>query len=63
VLEREAEAQRKADEARAADQEHRGRIMGAAKQAVMGHGVGETTARAIVLAIAAGEVPAVSIRF
>lgn len=59
----EAEAQRKADEARAADREHRGRIMATAKQAIMGHGVGEATAKAIVLAIAAGEVPAVSIRF
>ena len=58
-----AEAQRKADEARAADQEHRAKIMGAAKQAIMGHGVGEQTARAIVLAIAAGDVPAVSIKF
>ncbi|MET3527257.1 hypothetical protein ABID41_002375 [Phenylobacterium koreense] len=37
--------------------------MAAAKQAIMGHGVGETAARAIVLAIAAGEVPAVSIQF
>ncbi len=59
----ETEAQRKADEARAADREHRGRILAAAKQAIMGHGVGEATAKAIVLAIAAGEVPAVSIRF
>ncbi|MEC7798104.1 MAG: hypothetical protein VX755_12385 [Pseudomonadota bacterium] len=58
-----AEAQRKADEARAADLEHRSKIMGAAKQAIMGHGVGEQTARAIVLAIAAGDVPNVSIRF
>lgn len=52
-----------ADAKRAADQEHRGKIMGAAKQAIMGHGVGEQTARAIVLAIAAGDVPAVSIKF
>lgn len=58
-----AEAQRKADEARAADREHRGKVMAAAKQAIMGHGVGESTAKAIVLAIAAGEVPAVSIKF
>lgn len=58
-----AETQRKADEARAADQEHRAKIMGAAKLAIMGHGVGEQTARAIVLAIAAGDVPAVSIKF
>lgn len=50
-------------ERRAADIAHRGKIMGAAKQAIMGHGVGEATAKAIVLAIAAGEVPNVSIRF
>lgn len=49
--------------ARAADIEHRSKVMGAAKQAVMGHGVGESTARAIVLAIAAGDVPNVSIKF
>jgi len=48
---------------RAADVAHRGKIMGAAKQAIMGHGVGEATAKAIVLAIAAGEVPAVTIQF
>lgn len=58
-----AEAQRKADEARAADREHRGKVMATAKQAIMGHGVGEVTAKAIVLAIAAGDVPNVSIRF
>lgn len=58
-----AEARRKADEARAADREHRGKVMAAAKQAIIGHGVGEATAKAIVLAIAAGEVPAVSIHF
>ncbi|MGI4818674.1 MAG: hypothetical protein ACRYFE_09140 [Janthinobacterium lividum] len=49
--------------ARATDIEHRSKIMGAAKQAVMGHGVGESTARAIILAIAAGDVPNVSIKF
>ncbi|MGU3457268.1 hypothetical protein ACLBV5_13250 [Brevundimonas sp. M1A4_2e] len=49
--------------ARAADIEHRSKIMGTAKQAIMGHGVGEQTARAIVLAIAAGDVPNVSIKF
>lgn len=49
--------------ARAADIEHRSKIMGTAKQAIMGHGVGEQTARAIVLAIAAGDVPNVSMRF
>lgn len=62
---REAAEKAAADAAakRAADQDHRGKVMGAAKQAIMGHGVGEQTARAIVLAIAAGDVPAVSIKF
>lgn len=70
----EAEAARKAEadrlaaekaeaDRRAADVAHRGKIMGAAKQAIMGHGVGEATAKAIVLAIAAGDVPNVSIQF
>lgn len=59
----EAEAKRKADEARAADQEHRGRIMGGAKEALIELGADEALARTIVLAIAAGHVPAVSIRF
>lgn len=61
--ERAAEAQRQADAARAADQEHRASIMKAAKIAIMGHGVGEATAVSIVRAIAAGEVPSVSIKF
>lgn len=56
-------AEKAAADKRAADIEHRGKIMGAAKQAIMGHGVGESTAKAIVLAIAAGDVPAVSIQF
>lgn len=70
----EAEAARKSEadrlaaekaeaERRAADVAHRSKIMGAAKQAIMGHGVGESTAKAVVLAIAAGDVPNVSIRF
>lgn len=58
-----AEETRKADEARAADIEHRAKIMKAAKVAIMGMGVGEQTAIAIVRAIAAGDVPAVSIQF
>lgn len=58
-----AAAEKAAAEARAADVAHRGKIMGAAKQAIMGHGVGEATAEAIILAIAAGDVPAVTIRF
>lgn len=62
---RQAEEKAVADAAaaRAADIEHRSKIMGAAKQAIMGHGVGEATAKAIVLAIAVGDVPNVSIRF
>lgn len=48
---------------RAADVAHRSAVMSAAKQAIMGQGVGEATARAIVLSIAAGNVPHVSIRF
>lgn len=64
AAEREAEAQRKADEKRAADREHRGKIMGSAKAAIMAAGgVGEDAAKKIVLAIAAGEIPAVSIQF
>lgn len=61
--EAEEKAAAEAAAARAADIEHRSKIMGTAKQAIMGHGVGEQTARAIVLAIAAGDVPNVSIRF
>lgn len=62
---REAEEKAAADAAaaRAADIEHRSKIMGAAKQAIMGHGVGEAAAKAIVLAVAAGDVPNISIRF
>lgn len=61
--EEQAEANRKADEARAADQAHRGEIMTAAKLALMNVGLMEANAKAVVLAIAAGEIPAVSIRF
>jgi colicin import membrane protein len=66
------EAQRKAAEEaaaeeqrrREADREHRGKIMGAAKEAIMEAGeVDEAAAKRIVLAIAAGSVPAVAIRF
>jgi colicin import membrane protein len=60
VAEREAAEQAR----RAADREHRGKIMGVAKEAIMEAGpVNEAAARAIVLAIAAGNVPAVSIEF
>lgn len=62
---REAEEKAAADAAaaRAADIEHRSKIMGAAKVAIMGMGVGEQAAISIVRAIAAGDVPNVSIRF
>lgn len=58
-----ARAQREEDERRAADREHRGKIMGEAKAAFIDFGISETKAKAIVLAIAAGNVPHVSIRF
>lgn len=45
------------------DRKHRGEVMGAAKTAIMGYGVGSETARKIVLAIVAGEVPNVTLRF
>ena len=60
----EAEAKQKAeDEKRAADREHRGKIMGEAKTAIMAVGVDEEAAKKIVLAIVAGEVPHVTLRF
>lgn len=65
----EREQARAAEEAaeqarRQADQEHRGAVMRAAKEALMEHGgIGETTAKKIVLAIVAGSVPAVTLMF
>jgi hypothetical protein len=63
--ERKAAAERAEKEAaaRAADREHRGKIMGAAKAAIMGLGPDEETARKIVLAIVANEVPHVTLSF
>jgi colicin import membrane protein len=49
--------------AREQDREHRAKIMGAAKAALMELDIPEDKAREIVLAIAAGNIPAVSIRF
>lgn len=61
---READDARRASEARAADVAHRSGIMKAAKEAIIEHGVvDEATAKAIVLAIAAGSVPHVTIAF
>lgn len=60
------EEQRKADEQRRqreADQAHRTKVMTAAKEAIMSCGADEETARKIVLAIKAGEVPNITIGF
>jgi colicin import membrane protein len=59
----EAEARREAEAKakREADQEHRTAVRRAAKEAIMSCGADEETARKIVLAIQAGEVPAVRI--
>lgn len=61
---------KEAEEAAAAEQKrrdedraHRGQVMGAAKTAIMTCGTDEETAKKIVLAIIAGEVPAVTLRF
>lgn len=61
----EAEARREAEAKakREADQEHRTAVRRAAKEAIMSCGADEETARKIVLAIQAGEVPAVRIEF
>lgn len=56
--------QRREEEQRAADREHRSKIMSAAKEAIMAAAdVEEGVAKKIVMAIAAGEVPNLSIRF
>lgn len=62
---REAEEARQAEAARKrqADIEHQGKIMGEAKAAIMSHGVGEATAKTLVLAIKAGTVPHITISF
>jgi hypothetical protein len=62
---RKAEAERQAEEdrQREANRAHRTRVQRAAKEAIMTCGVDEDTARKIVLAIIAGEIPAVTLRF
>lgn len=62
---REAEAKRLAaeQEAREKDRKHRGEVMGAAKNAIVAMGVGAETAKKIVVAIVAGEIPNVTLRF
>lgn len=58
------EAERKADERRAANNAHRSKIMKAAKLAIMKAAeIDEDTAKAIVAAIVAGTIPNVSIQF
>lgn len=62
--ERDRIAQEAADQARRErDRAHRGKIMGEAKAAIITCGVDEVTAKAIVLAITAGNVPHVAIQF
>lgn len=62
--ERQAAETRRAEEARAKDRAHRGTIMSAAKEALMEHvEIDEPLAKRIVLAIAAGSIPAVQIQY
>lgn len=63
--ERQATARREQEEreARERDREHRGRLMGEAKAALMAQGAGEATAKKIVLAVIAGEIPHVKMEF
>lgn len=64
VAEREKrEAEELAAHNRRLNQEHRSKIKTAAKAAIMTCGADEETARKIVMAIIAGEVPAVSLEF
>jgi hypothetical protein len=69
---RQAEVKRQKDAAdeiirqqnlREADKAHKGKIMGAAKEAIISMSVSEQLAKAIVLKIARGEVPNVTINF
>ncbi len=62
---RAAETRRIADEQakRQADQEHRTAVKSRAKAAIMSCGVDEDTAKKLVLAIIAGEIPAVRLEF
>jgi len=58
------EAAAAAEQARRdADRAHRGKTMGAAKDAIVALGTDAETARKIVLAIVAGEIPNVTLRF
>lgn len=57
------ERTKREEAARQADREHRGKIMGEAKAALIEAGADEEVAKKIVLAIVAGEVPHVTLRF
>lgn len=59
---REAEA-KAAEAARQADRTHRATVMGAAKAAIIELGIEEPKAKEIVLAIAAGNIPYIHIKF
>jgi colicin import membrane protein len=59
----EAEAKRREDEARAKNRAHKTSVQTAAKEAIMTCGADEETARKIVLAIIAGEIPRVTLAF
>lgn len=60
-----AEKERAEQDAREADRKHRGEVMKAAKEAMMqaAPGINEIAAKQIVLAIVAGEIPNVTLRF
>lgn len=57
------ERTKREEAARQADREHRGKIMGEAKAALIDAGADEEVAKKIVLAIVAGEIPHVTLRF
>lgn len=59
----EIERTKREEAARQADRAHRGEIMRQAKEAIMAQGADEETAKKIVLAIVAGEVPNVKVNF
>jgi hypothetical protein len=59
-----AEKTRREDEARTADRVHRSNVLKAAKEALIAQcDIDEPTAKKIVIAIMAGEIPAISIKF
>lgn len=57
------ERTKREEAARQADRAHRSAVMKDAKEAIMSHGVDDDAAKKIVLAIVAGEIPHVTLRF